>query len=156
MGHCDFEKGSRNQHFQSTLLVRRQGGHKKEYSVYALDYVDNNYSGRPHHVSSSSSPCPASMPLQYTVIILTYIVLLSIQLLLFWHFSSVYSFPDSAALTDLLYISRSSAVRPTLQTLASIQSSTSFSQHLFGLPPILWPSPFPSSTSVWCLFICLN
>ena len=25
MGHCDFEKGSRNQHFQSTPLVGRKG-----------------------------------------------------------------------------------------------------------------------------------
>ena len=42
-------------------------------------------------------------------------------------------FPNVAALMDLLYISRSSAVRPTLQTLAPIQSSTSFSQDFFGL-----------------------
>ena len=48
-------------------------------------------------------------------------------------FSSAYPFPDFAALTYLPYISRSSAVRPTLQTLAPIQSSISFSQGLFGL-----------------------
>ena len=36
-----------------------------------------------------------------------------------------YLFSDVAALADLPYISRSSAVRPTLQTLAPIQSSTS-------------------------------
>ena len=35
--HCDFEKGSRNQHFQSANLVGRQGVTKKDYSVYALD-----------------------------------------------------------------------------------------------------------------------
>ena len=34
------------------------------------------------------------------------------------HFSFAYPFPDGADLTDLLYINRSSAVRPTLQTLA--------------------------------------
>ena len=39
--HCNFEKGSQNQHFQSTLLVGREGVTKKEYSVYALDNVDN-------------------------------------------------------------------------------------------------------------------
>ena len=42
MVHFDFEKGSQNQHFQSSLLVRREGGgHRKQYSVYALDNVDN-------------------------------------------------------------------------------------------------------------------
>ena len=30
------------QHFQSTLLVGREGGCHKEYSVYALDNVDNS------------------------------------------------------------------------------------------------------------------
>ena len=44
MVHCDFEKGSRNQHFQSTLLVERERV-TKEYSVYALDNAVN--SGRP-------------------------------------------------------------------------------------------------------------
>ena len=58
------------------------------------------------------------------------------------YFSFAYQFPDVAAVTDLLYISRSSAVCPTLQTLASIQSSTSFSQDLFGLPLLLWPFTF--------------
>ena len=42
MGHCDFEKGSQNQHFQSTLLVGKEGVTQKEYSVYALDNVDNS------------------------------------------------------------------------------------------------------------------
>ena len=53
----------------------------------------------------------------------------------------------------VLHISRSSAVRPTLQSLAPIQSFTSFSQDLFGLPLFLWPFTFPSSnnlTTVWC------
>ena len=41
-----FRRGrSQTQHFQSSLLVQREGGHKTEYSVYALDNVDN--SGRP-------------------------------------------------------------------------------------------------------------
>ena len=35
-----------------------------------------------------------------------------------------FAYPDIAALTDLPYISRSSAFRPNLQTLAPIQSST--------------------------------
>ena len=35
----------KNQHFQSTLFGREGGGQKNEYSVYALDNVDN--SGRP-------------------------------------------------------------------------------------------------------------
>ena len=68
-----------------------------------------------------------------------------------------YLFPDVAALTDLLYISRSSAVRPTLQTLAPFQSSTSLSQRLFGLPRFLMAFNFPSSidfSRVWCLFVC--
>ena len=46
--------------------------------------------------------------------------------------SSVYPFPGVAALMDLLYINRSSVVRPTLQTLAPTQSSTPVSQYLFG------------------------
>ena len=58
-------------------------------------------------------------------------------------FFFAYPFPDVVALVDLLYISRSSDVRPTLRTLA--QSFTSFSQDLFGLPPFLWPFTFPSS-----------
>ena len=41
MVHCNFEKGSQNQHFQSTILVGRED-HKKGYSVYALDNVDNS------------------------------------------------------------------------------------------------------------------
>ena len=59
--------------------------------------------------------------------------------------SFAYPFPDVVALMDILYISRSSAVRPTLQTLAPIQSSTSFSQDHFDLPLFLWPFAFPSS-----------
>ena len=35
-------KGSlKYQHFLSTLLGGREGGHEKEYSVYAFDNVDN-------------------------------------------------------------------------------------------------------------------
>ena len=59
--------------------------------------------------------------------------------------------------TLLPYISHSSAVRPTLQTLAPIQSFASFSQHLFGLPQFLCPFTFPPSINfcnVWCLFMC--
>ena len=34
----------KNKHFQSTLLGGREGGgHKNEYSVYAFDNVDNNW-----------------------------------------------------------------------------------------------------------------
>ena len=40
--NCNFEKESQNQHFQSTLLVGRGWVTKKEYSVYALDNVDNS------------------------------------------------------------------------------------------------------------------
>ena len=42
MVHCKFEKGSQSQHFQSTLLVARERGNKKQYSVYVLDNVDNS------------------------------------------------------------------------------------------------------------------
>ena len=45
MVHCDFEGGSQNQHFESILSVGKEGSHKKEYSVYALDDINN--SGRP-------------------------------------------------------------------------------------------------------------
>ena len=58
---------------------------------------------------------------------------------------------------DLPFTDRSSAVRPTLQTRATIQSSTSFSQDLFGLPLFLWPFIVPSFItfySVCSLFIC--
>ena len=42
MGHCDFEKGSQNQRFQSTPLVGREVFTKRAtYSLYALDNVDN-------------------------------------------------------------------------------------------------------------------
>ena len=44
--------------------------------------------------------------------------------------SFTYPFPDVAVLMDRLYISRSSSVRPILQTLARIQSSTFFFQDL--------------------------
>ena len=33
MMHCDFEKGSRNQHFQSTLFVGREGSDKRSLCV---------------------------------------------------------------------------------------------------------------------------
>ena len=75
---------------------------------------------------------------------------------LVWDNSFAHPFPDVATLMDLLYIGRSSAVRTTLQTLAPIQSSTSFSHCLFDLTLFLWPFTFPFSinfTSVWCLFI---
>ena len=42
MVHCDPKKGSQNQHFQITLLVGREVGHTKEYSVYPSDNVDNS------------------------------------------------------------------------------------------------------------------
>ena len=35
MGHCDFEKGSQNKHFQGTLLVGREGVTKKS-TLYSL------------------------------------------------------------------------------------------------------------------------
>ena len=42
--HCDFEKGSRNEHFQHRAYpFDREGGvTKKEYSVCALDDGDNS------------------------------------------------------------------------------------------------------------------
>ena len=46
MVHCNFENWSQNRHIQSNLLEGRERGvTKKEYSVYALDNVDNY--GRP-------------------------------------------------------------------------------------------------------------
>ena len=42
-----------------------------------------------------------------------------------------------------LYMPHSSAICPTLQTLAPIQSSTSISQSLFGLPLLISPSTVP-------------
>ena len=54
-------------------------------------------------------------------------------------------FLDFPALVDLPYISRSSAVRPNLQTLAPIQSSISLSQDIFGLPLFLRPFTFHSN-----------
>ena len=45
MVHCDFEKVSQNQHFQSTLLVGREGVTKRVLGVYAVDDVENY--GRP-------------------------------------------------------------------------------------------------------------
>ena len=48
-----------------------------------------------------------------------------------------FTYPNVAALMDIPYISRSSAVRPTLQVLPLIQSSTSF------LPISFWPSSIP-------------
>ena len=61
------------------------------------------------------------------------------------------SFVDVAALMDLPYTSRSSAVRPTLQTLAPIQSSTSFSQDHFGFPVLLWPFTLPSRVNFFLM-----
>ena len=81
-----------------------------------------------------------------------------LSFLMFNVFSFAYPFLDIAALSDLPYISRS-AVRPTLQTLALIQSSTSFSQDLFGLPLFLWPFNFPCSinfSTLSCLVYVLN
>ena len=78
-------------------------------------------------------------------------------MVIFLFFSLVYPLPNVVALIDLPCISRSSAVRPTLHTLAPVQSSTSFSQDLFSLPPFICPFSFPSivnSSNVWCLFIC--
>ena len=40
--HCDYEKGSQNQHFQSTLLAEKEGATQKEYSACALGNVDNS------------------------------------------------------------------------------------------------------------------
>ena len=51
-----------------------------------------------------------------------------------------YPFLDVAALMDLLDISRSSAVRPTLHSQVHHNVTTSFSQYLF-----LWHCTFPSS-----------
>lgn len=44
MVHCDFENGSKTQHFQGTLLVGREGvtNNSSAYSVYALNNVDNS------------------------------------------------------------------------------------------------------------------
>ena len=52
MEQGDFQKGSPNQHFQSTLLVGKEWV-TKEYSVYALDNCDN--SGRPCKVITRDS-----------------------------------------------------------------------------------------------------
>ena len=54
MGHCDFEKGSQSQYFQSILFGREGGRHKKEYSVHALDNFETN-SGRPDSVNVCSN-----------------------------------------------------------------------------------------------------
>ena len=39
MVRCDFEKGSQNQKYS---FGSEGGDHKKEYSAYALDNVDNS------------------------------------------------------------------------------------------------------------------
>ena len=68
---------------------------------------------------------------------------------------SFYPFLEVAALMDLLYISRSSAVRPILQTLAP-SSPPHPSPKVSGLHRFLWPSTLPSSinfSSVWCIFV---
>ena len=57
-----------------------------------------------------------------------------------------YPFLDVAALMDLLYISRSSAVHPTLHSQVHHNVTTSFSQYnLFGPPLFLLHCTFPSS-----------
>ena len=57
--------------------------------------------------------------------------------------SSLYPFPNVAALTDLPYISQSSAVHIL------------FPRSL-GLPRFLWPFTFHSNlSSIWCVVICL-
>ena len=73
------------------------------------------------------------------------------------HLSFAYLFPDVADLMDLLpYISRSCAVHPTLQTLALIQSSTSYSQDLLALLCFFGLSLFllVFISTVFCVFLC--
>ena len=41
MVHCDFEKGISKSTFSKYSFGREGGGHKKVYSVYAIDNVDN-------------------------------------------------------------------------------------------------------------------
>ena len=41
MVYCDFEKGSQNQHFQSTLLLGRDGVHKKSRFFIMLTILDD-------------------------------------------------------------------------------------------------------------------
>ena len=42
MVNCDYKKVSQNQHYSKYSFGREGEGHKKEYYVYALDYVDNS------------------------------------------------------------------------------------------------------------------
>ena len=55
-----------------------------------------------------------------------------------------YPFLDVAALMDLLYISRSSAIRPTLHSQVHHNMTTSFSQYIC-LPLFLWHCTCPYS-----------
>ena len=68
----------------------------------------------------------------------------------------LYLFPDVAALMDIPYIRRYSAVRPTLQTLASSPPHPSPRISL-ALLCVLWPFTFPSTgikfSTVWCIFM---
>ena len=66
-----------------------------------------------------------------------------------------YPFLDVAALMDLLYISRSSAVRPTLHSQVHHNVTTSFSQYLWSFFCLCVSPCFCSgSTSMWQLKIC--
>ena len=115
----------------------------------ALDVTDNG--------AFDSLPVRFSVQLGIHICVCDFVCKVSSSFECFVSFA--YPFPDFTALMDLLYISRLSAVRPTLQTLAPIQSSTPFSQYLFGLPLFIWPSTFPSSINVsilWCLFYVRN
>ena len=56
-----------------------------------------------------------------------------------------YPFLDVAALMDLLYISRSSAVRPTLHSQVHHNVTTSFSQYLWSSSVSLGKCTFPYS-----------
>ena len=56
-----------------------------------------------------------------------------------------YPFLDVAALMDILCISRSSAVRPTLHSQVHHNVTTYHSHYIVGLPLFLWLCTFPSS-----------
>ena len=57
MVHCDFEKGSQNQHFKGTLLVGSEGITKIIYSVYSLDNVHNLDDHLVYGMTNQSSLC---------------------------------------------------------------------------------------------------
>ena len=64
MVYCDFEKGSQNQHFQSTLLVVREGFTKKSTLctlLIMLTIVDDPLRGQPF-ISRSGSINPSPQP----------------------------------------------------------------------------------------------